>query len=108
MPQSKKTAKPFLKKIIHSDFGMGLVYSKQVSPASRRGVGRGVRPTFQIEIPDALPRQAGELAAALTAQIRAAAVRPSIAERAERVNWEKLDGILARVPNVPPLPGDKL
>jgi len=25
-----------------------------------------------------------------------------------RVNWQKVDDILARVPNVPPLPGDEL
>ena len=76
--------------------------------------------TLQVEIPDALARQASELAArqhvsvdqvvaaALTAQISAAAVRPSIAERAQRVNWPKVDAILARVPNIPPAPGDEL
>ena len=73
--------------------------------------------TLQIEIPDSLAKQTSELAArqhisvdqvvaaALTAQISAAATRPSVAER---VNWRKVDDILARVPNVPPLPGDEL
>ena len=76
--------------------------------------------TLQIEIPDALAKQTSELAArqhvsvnqvvvaALTAQISAAATRPSVAERAQRVNWQKVDEILDRVPNVPPLPGDEL
>ena len=76
--------------------------------------------TLQIEIPDSLAKQTSELAArqhtsidqvvaaALTAQISAAATRPSIAERAKRVNWQKVDKILAGVPNVPPLPGDEL
>ncbi len=76
--------------------------------------------TLQIEIPDFLAKQTSELAArqhtsvdqvvaaALTAQISAAATRPSIAGRAKRVDWQKVDEILARVPNVPPLPGDEL
>jgi hypothetical protein len=75
--------------------------------------------TLQLDIPEPLVRQAQELAAkqkisvdqfittALTAQI-SAANRPSIAERAKRVNWEKVDEIMARVPDVPPLPGDEL
>ena len=76
--------------------------------------------TLQIEIPDSLAKQTSELAArpdtsvdqvvaaALTAQISAAATRPSVAERARCVNWQKVDEILARVPNTPPLPGDEL
>ena len=75
--------------------------------------------TLQVDIPDSLVRQAGELAArqhvtvdqivasALAAQISAAATRPSIAERGRRVNWQKVDELLARVPNQPPLPGDE-
>jgi predicted RNase H-like HicB family nuclease len=33
---------------------------------------------------------------------------PSIAERAQRVNWQRVDETLARVPSNPPLPGDEL
>jgi hypothetical protein len=75
--------------------------------------------TLQVNIPDSLLRQTAELAerqkvsvdqvvaAALSAQVSAAATRPSIAERARRVNWQKVDEILARVPANPPLPGDE-
>ena len=38
----------------------------------------------------------------------AAGTRESITSRAARVNWEKVDDILARVPDVPPDPGDEL
>jgi len=74
---------------------------------------------LQIDIPDALAQQVTDLAAkqhvslsqvvaaALTAQVSAAATRPSIAERAQRVDWPKVDDILARVPDAPPLPGDE-
>lgn len=76
--------------------------------------------TLQVDIPDSLVRQANELAerqqvsvdqvvaAALTAQISAAPARLSIAERAKRANRQRMDEILARVPNAPPLPGDEL
>ncbi|HEY6167745.1 MAG TPA: hypothetical protein VI454_06875 [Verrucomicrobiae bacterium] len=72
-----------------------------------------------MDIPDSLVRQANELAdqqkvsvdqvvaAALSAQIAAAPARPSIAERAARVNWPRVDEILSRVPANPPLPGDE-
>lgn len=75
--------------------------------------------TRQVNIPDSLVRQTAELAerqqvtvdqvvaAALSAQVSAAATRPSIAERAQRVNWQKVDEILARIPADPPLPGDE-
>jgi len=75
--------------------------------------------TLQVNIPDSLLRQTAELAerqqvtvdqvvaAALSAQVSAAAIRPSIAERAKRVNWQKVDEILARVPANPPVPGDE-
>ena len=75
--------------------------------------------TLQVDIPDSLLRQANELAerqqvsvdqivaTALSAQIAAAATRPSIAERAQRVKWEKVDEVLARVPANPPVPGDE-
>jgi hypothetical protein len=76
--------------------------------------------TLQVNIPDSLLRQTAELAerqqvtvdqviaVALSAQVSAAATRPSIAERAQRVNWQRVDEILARVPSNPPLPGDEL
>ncbi len=76
--------------------------------------------TLQVDIPDSLVRQANELAerqhvsvdqvvaAALTAQISAAPARLSIAERARRANWQRVDEILARVPANPPLAGDEL
>lgn len=76
--------------------------------------------TLQVEISDSLARQVTELAAqqsvtveqlvtgALTAQLDAAPARPSIKERAARVDWDKVDGILARVPDVPPVAGDEL
>jgi hypothetical protein len=75
--------------------------------------------TLQVDIPDSLVRQAGELAerqhvsvdqvvaAALAAQISSAPSRPSIAKRARRVNWQRVDEILDRVPANPPAPEDK-
>ncbi len=75
--------------------------------------------TLHVDIPDLLVRQANELAqdqhvsvdqvvaAALSAQISAARSRPSIAERAKRVNWQRVDEILTRVPAAPPLVGDE-
>ena len=76
--------------------------------------------TLQVDIPDSLVRQASELAkrqhisvdqvvaAALSAQISSALARPSIAERAKRVNWQRVDKILDRVPANPPQPSDEL
>ena len=74
---------------------------------------------LQIDIPDSLARQVADLAArqhvsvgqvvaaALTAQVSAAETHPSIAERVRRVDWPKVDEILARVPDRPPLEGDE-
>ena len=74
---------------------------------------------LQIDIPDSLARQVADLAArqqvsvsqvvaaALTAQVSAAETHPSIAERARWVDWPKVDEILARVPDRPPLEGDE-
>lgn len=45
---------------------------------------------------------------ALTAQVSASRTRESIASRARRVNWQKVDELLAAVPDVPPEPGDEL
>jgi hypothetical protein len=75
---------------------------------------------LQVDIPDSIAAQARELASrehisvdhliasALTAQLDKSPQRPTIAERAARVNWEKVDEILARIPANPPLPGDEL
>jgi hypothetical protein len=41
------------------------------------------------------------------AQISYAPSRPSIAERAQRVNWQRVDEILDRIPANPPAPEDK-
>lgn len=74
---------------------------------------------LQVDIPDSIAAQARELASrehisvdhliatALTAQLDQSPQRPTIAERARRVNWEKVDEILARVPDTPPVPGDE-
>jgi mRNA-degrading endonuclease toxin of MazEF toxin-antitoxin module len=45
---------------------------------------------------------------ALTAQVSAWRTRESIASRAGRVDWERVDEILAAVPDVPPQAGDEL
>lgn len=75
--------------------------------------------TIQVTLPDSLAAQARELAArehitvdalvaaALTAQLDQIPQRPTIAERAARVNWDKVDAILARVPDAPAMPGDE-
>lgn len=74
---------------------------------------------LQLELPDQLVRQVSDLAekqhvsvnqivaVELAAQVSAAETRPSIRERAERVNWRRVDEILAKVPAEPPLPGDE-
>jgi predicted RNase H-like HicB family nuclease len=49
----------------------------------------------------------GEPATA-AAQVSASQARESISSRAKRVNWQKVDDLLARVPNTPPLPGDRM
>ena len=70
--------------------------------------------TIHVTLPDTLAAQAREIAArehisvdaliasALTAQLHHTPHRPTIAERAARVNWDKVDAILARVPDAPP------
>jgi hypothetical protein len=75
--------------------------------------------TIQVTLPDHLAAQAREvatrahisvdalIASALTAQLDHTPHRPTIAERAARVNWEAVDAILARVPDAPPVPGDE-
>jgi len=76
--------------------------------------------TLEIHIPDLLLKQVNEIAAkekisvdqivsiALAAQVSASKARESISSRAKRVNWQKVDDILARVPDSAPLPGDEM
>ena len=76
--------------------------------------------TIQESIPEYLARLAAEAAAkehttldnivavALAAHVGAWRLRDDVETRAKRGNLEALDRILARVPNVPPLPGDEL
>jgi hypothetical protein len=76
--------------------------------------------TLQAQVPDILVKEVEELAAkqntsidqivslALAAQVSAWRTRESIASRAKRVNWHKVDEILAGVPDVPPQSGDEL
>ena len=76
--------------------------------------------TLQAQVPDLLLKEVNELAAqekvsvdqivsiALAAQVSAWHTRESIASRAKRVDWRKVDEIMANVPDVPPQPGDEL
>ncbi len=47
------------------------------------------------------------IASALSVPLDHTPHRPTIAERAPRVDWRKVDAILARVPAVPPAVGDE-
>jgi hypothetical protein len=70
--------------------------------------------TLQVKIPDLLLQQLNEVAVkervsvdqivsiALAAQVSASQARESISSRAKRVDWQKVDDILARVPATPP------
>jgi hypothetical protein len=72
-----------------------------------------------VDLPESLAAQASDLAArehttvdaiiasSLAATLDRATHRPTVAERAARVDWEKVDAILARVPAIPPQPGDE-
>jgi homospermidine synthase len=76
--------------------------------------------TLQAQIPDLLLQEVRELASqqnasvdqivsvALAAQVSAWRTRESVVSRASRVDWEKVDEVLARVPDVPPKEGDEL
>ncbi len=76
--------------------------------------------TLQAQIPELLLQEVNELAVkqnasvdqivslALAAQVSAWHTREGIASRAGRVNWQKVDEILAHVPDVSPEPGDEL
>jgi hypothetical protein len=76
--------------------------------------------TLEVKIPDLLLKHVNELAAkekmsvdeivslALAAHVSAAQAREGISSRAKRVDWRKVDDILARVPAGPPMPGDEI
>jgi hypothetical protein len=75
--------------------------------------------TIQAQVPDPLARQVEELAAqekvsvdqlvsiALAYQVSAWRNRNTVSERAKRGNFEKFQRVMAKVRNVPPLPGDE-
>jgi hypothetical protein len=75
---------------------------------------------LQVTIPDLLLKQVNEVAAkekvsvdqivsiALAARVSAWQARESISSRAKRVDWSKVDEVLARVPPNPPIPGDEI
>jgi hypothetical protein len=75
---------------------------------------------LEVKIPDLLLKQVNEVAVkekvsvdqivsiALAAQVSASQARESISSRARRVDWQKVDDVLARVPANPPLPGDEV
>jgi hypothetical protein len=76
--------------------------------------------TLEVKIPDLLLKQVNEVAVkekvsvdqivsiALAAQVSASRTRESISSRAKRVDWQKVDDILARVPAKLPLSGDEI
>jgi hypothetical protein len=76
--------------------------------------------TLEAKVPDLLLQKVRELtkkqnvsldqvvSSALAAQVSAHSTRESAGSRARRVHWAKVDEILKRVPDVPPLPGDEL
>ena len=75
--------------------------------------------TIQAQVPDPLARQVAELAKqenvsvdqlvsiALAYQVSAWRKRDTMTERAKRGSWEKFDQVIAKVRDVPPLPGDE-
>ncbi len=76
--------------------------------------------TLEVQVPEVLIQEVNELAEkqkasvdqivsiALAAQVSAWRTRESIPSRARRVDWRKVDEILARVPDVPAQPGDEV
>jgi hypothetical protein len=76
--------------------------------------------TIEAKVPDYLARLAREaaekenvsvdqiVALELASQVSAWRVRDDMATRAARGNLAEFDRIMARVPNVPPMPGDEL
>jgi hypothetical protein len=76
--------------------------------------------TLHADIPDSLMKQVKALAQqeqttvdqlvaiALTAQVSAWKATESIPSRARRADYEAFDRVMAKVPDVPPMPGDEL
>ncbi len=76
--------------------------------------------TLRATIPDDLYREllaqaereritADELISrSLRASVALPMLRATVEDRASRGNWEEFDRIMARVPDVPPMPGDEL
>lgn len=76
--------------------------------------------TIEAKVPDYLARLAAEVAErekvsvdqivalALSAQVEAWRIRDDMETRARRANPADFDALLAKVPDVPPLPGDEL
>jgi hypothetical protein len=76
--------------------------------------------TLRAQVPDILVKEVEELAAkqntsvdqivslALAAQVSAWRTRERIESRAKHVDWQKVDEVLARVPDGPPQYGDEL
>jgi hypothetical protein len=76
--------------------------------------------TIQAQIPDYLARIAAEvaerekvsldqiIALALASQLTAWKIRDDLETRARRGSLEAFDRIMAKVPDVPPMPGDEL
>ena len=79
-----------------------------------------VMKTIQAQVPDYLAKLAAEMAEreqisldqmvslALSAQLAVWQIRDDIETRAKRANLENFDRIMAKVPDVPPMPGDEL
>ena len=75
--------------------------------------------TLHVKLPESLAAQARELAerehttvdaliaSSLVATLDHSPHRPTISERAARVDWTRVDAILTRVAEVPPEPGDE-
>ncbi len=75
--------------------------------------------TIQAQVPDPLAKQIEELAEqeqvsvdqlvsiALAYQVSAWRKRDTVSERAKHGTWEKFDRAMAKVRDVPPLPGDE-
>ena len=75
---------------------------------------------IEANVPDFLARQARAaaereqvpldqiVALALAAQVSAWRTTESIASRAKRADYAAFDRVMAKVPNVPPMPGDEL
>jgi hypothetical protein len=94
-----------------------------VSSLETKGISVYIAPiemsTLEVKIPDLLIKHVNEVAMkekvsvdqivsiALAAQVSASQARESISSRAKRVDWRKVDDILARVPAKPPLAGDE-